>query len=264
MKKFIVFGIILMCVLLAGCETEQPIGGETDEHGCMLMAGYTWCESKQKCLRTWEEGCPGEDELVCESDDDCIPLPSDCHPLICINKAYESNYKKPEICTATFLEEAAYNPEDCICSEGNCVNKNKPKAPPLEEPVEETSLSPGECIEKGGRTVNIVGGDSCNEDELNIGEVVGFISPNICCIPRKDEKMTVEEAIEIAKNSGCIEKGQLTDKSFYNKYTDTWWIDLDIKEEFKKEYCSPACVVKEATKTASINWRCTGVLPPTK
>ena len=39
------------------------IGGEKDEHGCMLMAGYTWCEAKQKCLRTWEEPCT-EDERV--------------------------------------------------------------------------------------------------------------------------------------------------------------------------------------------------------
>ena len=36
---------------------EEPIGGERDEHGCLLMAGYTWCEAKQKCLRVWEEGC---------------------------------------------------------------------------------------------------------------------------------------------------------------------------------------------------------------
>lgn len=36
---------------------EENIGGEEDEHGCMLMAGYSWCEAEQKCLRPWEEGC---------------------------------------------------------------------------------------------------------------------------------------------------------------------------------------------------------------
>jgi hypothetical protein len=41
------------------CRLEgQIIGGETDDHGCYLMAGYNWCESKQKCLRRWEEECP--------------------------------------------------------------------------------------------------------------------------------------------------------------------------------------------------------------
>lgn len=33
------------------------IGGDSDEHGCKASAGYTWCESKQKCIRMWEEDC---------------------------------------------------------------------------------------------------------------------------------------------------------------------------------------------------------------
>lgn len=39
--------------------SDQPelIGGQTDEHGCIGPAGYTWCEPKQKCLRVWEEAC---------------------------------------------------------------------------------------------------------------------------------------------------------------------------------------------------------------
>lgn len=36
---------------------ENPIGGDTDEHGCLIAAGYSWCEVKQKCLRIWEESC---------------------------------------------------------------------------------------------------------------------------------------------------------------------------------------------------------------
>jgi hypothetical protein len=36
---------------------EQQIGGEKDEHGCLVGAGYSWCEQKNKCLRLWEEGC---------------------------------------------------------------------------------------------------------------------------------------------------------------------------------------------------------------
>lgn len=37
---------------------QKPIGGDQDEHGCLTAAGYSWCESKQKCLRNWEEICP--------------------------------------------------------------------------------------------------------------------------------------------------------------------------------------------------------------
>lgn len=45
----------------AGQDEELIIGGDQDEHGCMLMAGYSWCEAEQKCLRPWEQGC--EDQV---------------------------------------------------------------------------------------------------------------------------------------------------------------------------------------------------------
>jgi len=147
-----------------------------------------------------------EEQFQCVSDDDCIPLPSDCHSMICINKEYESDYKKPEVCTEIFALEAAYKPEDCLCVENKCVNKNL------------------------GR-----------DNESN--------------------ELSLEEARKIAEESECIEKGNLTDSSFYNNYTKTWWINLEMKEEFELDYCNPACVVNEKTKTAEINWRCTGAIP---
>lgn len=33
------------------------IGGDKDEGGCLVGAGYSWCEAKNKCLRVWEEKC---------------------------------------------------------------------------------------------------------------------------------------------------------------------------------------------------------------
>lgn len=38
------------------CSNGMP-GGAIDEHDCNPTAGYTWCEIKQKCLRSWEESC---------------------------------------------------------------------------------------------------------------------------------------------------------------------------------------------------------------
>lgn len=35
----------------------QVIGGDKDEHGCLIAAGYSWCDAKQKCIRVWEENC---------------------------------------------------------------------------------------------------------------------------------------------------------------------------------------------------------------
>lgn len=74
------------------------------------------------------------------------------------------------------------------------------------------------------------------------------------------EDLTVEQVMEIAQNSNCMEIGSLTEEYCYNDDTKTWWIDLDMKEEFEKEYCHPACVVYEFTKTTEINWRCMGGL----
>jgi len=45
--------------------TNEPlIGGQTDAHGCLIAAGYSWCESKQKCLRVWEEKCYDAEEAA--------------------------------------------------------------------------------------------------------------------------------------------------------------------------------------------------------
>jgi hypothetical protein len=38
----------------------EAIGGQKDEYGCLAGAGYSWCESSQKCMRLWEEGCDDE------------------------------------------------------------------------------------------------------------------------------------------------------------------------------------------------------------
>ncbi len=43
----------------AGQPANGPLlGGDRDEHGCIGSAGYSWCASKNKCLRIWEEECP--------------------------------------------------------------------------------------------------------------------------------------------------------------------------------------------------------------
>lgn len=39
---------------------NRAVGGDRDSHGCLGPAGYTWCELKQKCLRTFEEKCEKE------------------------------------------------------------------------------------------------------------------------------------------------------------------------------------------------------------
>ncbi len=37
---------------------QQLLGGDRDAHGCIGSAGYSWCESTNRCQRPWEEKCP--------------------------------------------------------------------------------------------------------------------------------------------------------------------------------------------------------------
>ncbi len=32
----------------------RAIGGDRDPHGCLVAAGYSWCEREQACVRPWE------------------------------------------------------------------------------------------------------------------------------------------------------------------------------------------------------------------
>jgi hypothetical protein len=63
--QLMILGLVLSIVLIAGCtgKTGTIVGNDTDEHGCIGSAGYSWCEAKQKCLRTWEENCTIETDI---------------------------------------------------------------------------------------------------------------------------------------------------------------------------------------------------------
>ena len=40
--------------------SPQLVGNDRDEHGCIGSAGYSWCATKQKCIRIFEEDCNSE------------------------------------------------------------------------------------------------------------------------------------------------------------------------------------------------------------
>lgn len=45
-------------VPVAQNNTQPIVGSDQDEYGCIVSAGYGWCEASQKCLRVFEEFCP--------------------------------------------------------------------------------------------------------------------------------------------------------------------------------------------------------------
>jgi hypothetical protein len=55
---------------------SKLIGGDRDAHGCIGSAGYQWCETKQKCLRIWEEPCDDvtrSDDIFCTQEAKLCP-----------------------------------------------------------------------------------------------------------------------------------------------------------------------------------------------
>lgn len=106
---FLLAVLIVLVIYIRKIEDKDKIiGGETDEHGCYLMAGYTWCEAKQKCLRTWEEPCIGQ----CTIDSDCVPEEC-CHPKNCVHKSNLPDCSGI-VCTAVC------EPGTLDCGQGEC------------------------------------------------------------------------------------------------------------------------------------------------
>jgi hypothetical protein len=68
------------------------------------------------------------------------------------------------------------------------------------------------------------------------------------------------QARAIAERS-CIKGGEALGPGTHNRATQTWWFDANLNAT--KQGCNPACVVSEVSKTADINWRCTGLVTPT-
>lgn len=71
--------------------------------------------------------------------------------------------------------------------------------------------------------------------------------------------LTEDEAMSIAEEN-CIKEGESLSSGYYNENTKTWWFDATLSSI--QSGCNPACVVSEETKTAEINWRCTGLILP--
>lgn len=111
------------------------LGGNQDDNGCILDAGYEWCESKGYCLRSWEEDCPngnGEDVQACPEG--CTTWFDGCNTCTCngvgqvggCTRMFCSEPETPQ-CYG-FDEEAMYenNPSTSDTSDTEVTEENKP------------------------------------------------------------------------------------------------------------------------------------------
>jgi len=91
--------ILLLVILIIGCSNQntiQPVkekvivGGDLDAHGCKASAGYSWCEARQTCLRSWEDSC----ELILDDSNfsNIKVVKDDSSPMYLASKG---NYEYP-------------------------------------------------------------------------------------------------------------------------------------------------------------------------
>lgn len=69
-----------------------------------------------------------------------------------------------------------------------------------------------------------------------------------------------EAKARIIAEKSCIKGGEALSAGTYNENSKTWLFDANLNAT--RAGCNPACVVNEKTKTAEINWRCTGLKEP--
>ncbi|MFH0927908.1 MAG: hypothetical protein V1821_00360 [bacterium] len=79
-------------------------------------------------------------------------------------------------------------------------------------------------------------------------------------VPAPANSALTEAAAKKIAEKTCIKGSESLASGYYNDGTKTWWFDANLSST--KEGCNPACVVSEETKTAEINWRCTGLITP--
>ncbi|MBR9681726.1 MAG: hypothetical protein GOV00_02920 [Candidatus Altiarchaeota archaeon] len=166
LKKGIIF-IIFLLVLVAlvfftaqvrgiPANTEEPIGGQRDDYGCLTSAGYAFDEDIGACARGWE------------LDDNQKRAATIVVDYIGGNYVTIVQVQTTD-CLGCFTVELSQGEETQVSRTLTLAN------------YEVVSMTPDDCTEQGGRAVTITGGVTCEAEELNLGEIVGFISPAICC-----------------------------------------------------------------------------------
>lgn len=59
-QNIAIVGSLAMMLLATGCQTTktslepQPIGGDTDAHGCLISAGQTYSTLKEECVQVFD------------------------------------------------------------------------------------------------------------------------------------------------------------------------------------------------------------------
>jgi hypothetical protein len=189
-------------------------------------------------------GCVGETPPADTPDEGEQEMPSDEEPEGEAEGEAEDEPEEPAMTCQEYCQDRPHamcvghweisgTYPDCVCN-WVCEQTEEPEEQqeeqPEEEPQEEPKEEPQEMPKDEGQTHT--------EGAAEI--------------------MSLSEAMAIAGSSDCRLVGVLDGENYvYNENTKTWWIDIMPREA--KEGCNPACVIDVESKTAEVNWRCTGL-----
>lgn len=250
--KNMAFAAFLAALLLLGGCTQEP--QETvDEHGCVTSSGQFWCEHTSSCLAAGESCAP---PVMPGSD-------RDSHG--CIPSAGYSWCEVKQKCLRSWEEPCIANTHDISWARGvaqasACVEKGTLRD---EYVFNENSLTwwiDMDVANAPGCAPACVVSEPNGEAEIN-WRCTGALPPSeqACVSGTTGVSMTLEEARGIAQASTmCASEGTLSGNAVCNEVTGTWWID--IQPRIQREGCSPACVVNVNSRTAEVNYRCTGLV----
>ncbi|MDD1673072.1 MAG: hypothetical protein LUP99_01525 [Methanomicrobiales archaeon] len=228
---------IAVCMGVSGCLQQVPSGNNTNQTctagtcptptGCSNATGT--CPAALQNITSFN-GCVAAGYPVMES------YPRQCH--VPGGPTFVENIS--QLCT-----EAGGNWNECS---NRC---------PLDNAGNPTAICTAMCeplCECGGITGFLCPlGYTC-KTPAGIADALGY------CVPESGGNLTRDQAYALALNSTCVQEGNLTNNSFYNPNSHTWWIDLVPNTSHPG--CNPACVVDVRNGASEVNWRCTGLLPP--
>ena len=77
------FNMISIALMFTNVYSQQLVGNARDDNNCLISAGYSWCESSNSCIRSWETPCKDhftscEDCLNQQRDGINIACPMNC------------------------------------------------------------------------------------------------------------------------------------------------------------------------------------------
>ena len=159
-KPKIVFPLPVESTTTTTVTTKVLVGNDKDSHGCIISAGYTWCQIKNKCLRTWEEPCKittTTTTATTTTKPAIVGGDKDSHG--CIPSAGYTWCEIKNKCLRTW-EEACI--EDPTCRVENChgfdikCGSNPPQMCTMEYALGDKCLSYAKCSVQNGKCQQLV------------------------------------------------------------------------------------------------------------